>query len=328
MNKAAKLHNLVKQTVIVFLLSMAVAGCSPKPSEQEAVGSSGDETLVVEENELSYDSFIVRDRLESENEQEPCAPTRGAQKGAKSAPNVGDYEIRLGVAKTIKKGSQGEMTVRIGLPENLVEKDTTEVSNSRYVAPSEVGVYARVTPRASDFIIEPNEPQLVLVKPNGSTAASFLLTPKQLGEFKVDAKVEFFSTDDFSSIVAPQWTNTLSVNVIVDKAERKINRGEELDKVSWTNFKGFYEALVALVFAALLFVIRKFIKKKTGYSEIPSETPKQEKPSTIEIPTQETPSTPKEIELGEEDYEVIEPEAPSSDSQKVSESDDEDDYDD
>ena len=364
MNKTAKLYNLVKQTAIVFLLSMAVAGCSPKPSEpeQEAAGYTSDETPVYVNEEDSIVPILVNDedsivpsivkddtsfkpiRVQTEDvsiefprviggksrsEKEPrCyAPAPGSKKGAEPTVYNEKYEIRLGATRIINKDSHGEMTVRIGPQGSLPEKDTTEVYNSLTVNPEDVRAYARVTPRAPDFDIEPAEPKIVPVTSSG-TAVSFVLKPKRKGGSSVRALVEFSSTKDFSDIEESQWTNTLSVDVIVNKKERKENRIEELLSVAWDYFKDFWEAFVALFFAALLFVIRKYTKKKTGYGEIPGEKMTQKAPPTPEIPTQETPSTPKEIDLSEEDYEVIEPEAPSADSQKVSESDDDDDYDD
>ena len=71
---------------------------------------------------------------------------------------------------------------------------------------------------------------------------------------------------------------------------------------------------MSLFFAALLFVIRKYTKKKTGYYEKPDETPKQKIPSTI-----------KEIEEDEVDDEVSEPEASSTVIEELPESNEEED---
>ena len=132
--------------------------------------------------------------------------------------------------------------------------------------------------------------------------------------FKVSAKVEFSSTKDFLEIDGTQWTNTLSVTVEVNSPVRKKNRIEELGSVVWKYFTEFWEAFVALFFAALLFVIRKYTKKKTGYYENPGETPRQKIPSTI-----------KEIEEDEVDNEVSEPEASSTDIEELPESNEEED---
>jgi hypothetical protein len=40
-----------------------------------------------------------------------------------------------------------------------------------------------------------------------------------------------------------------------------------MEEVFWKQFMNFYTALVVLVLGALLFVIRRYIKKKTGYDE-------------------------------------------------------------
>ena len=105
----------------------------------------------------------------------------------------------------------------------------------------------------------------------------------------------------------------MSVTVEVDSANRKKNRIEEILGVVWDYFTEFWEAFVALFFGALLFVIRKYTKKKTGYYEKPNE-----------MPTLETPPTTKEIEE-EVDHEVSEPEASSTDIEELPESNEEED---
>lgn len=380
MSKNSNLRNLVKLTAIAFLMGVVIVGCSSKPSEQETVGGTGDETpalvndgdvyeLTFIDDEVSNDTTNVNDEAsfnpiivkedascapptviggtQSDKEPKLYAPGPGikinrrpnspsaktpsdmapdGKKGGNPTVDNGEYEIRLGATKLVNKDSSGEITVRIGLPGKLPEKDSTEVYNSLYVGAEDVSTYARVTPRAPDFIVEPAEPQIVKVKP--STAVSFSLIPKKVGEYSVRAQVEFSSTEDFSSIEDSQWTNSLKVNVKVIPDVRKANRIEDLIKTVWKYLTKFWEAFVALFFGALLFVIRKFIKKKTGYGETLGETRTQKTPPTPEIPTQETPSPIKEIDLTEEDYEVIEPETPSTETKAVPESDDDDDYDD
>lgn len=308
--------HLIKQIAIAFLLSMAIVGCSPKPSEQEqeVVGCTSEETPALVDDENPYEPTAVHEDTPSDRGPLCYAPAPGGVKGDNSTINKNKYEVRLGASQLIDKDSEGQMTVRIGLPETLPEKDTTEVYNSLFVAPADVRAYARVTPRASDFIVDPDTPQIVPVSSSSSTAASFSLKPKKIGVFKVSAKVEFSSTKDFLEIEDTQWTNTLSVTVEVNSVDRKKNRIEELCSVVWKYFTEFWEAFVALFFAALLFVIRKYTKKKTGYYENPGETPRQKIPSTI-----------KEIEEDEVDDEVSEPEASSTDIEELPESDEEED---
>ena len=306
-------RHLVKITAIAFLLSLAIVGCSPTPSEQEAVECTIAETPVLVNDEDLYDPSIVFEENPSDKGPLCYAPAPGSKKGDDSTFDTNKYEVRLGGTKVINKDSEGQMTVRIGLPESLPEKDTSEVYNSLFVAPADIRAYARVTPRAPDFIIDSEVPQIVQVTSSG-TAASFSLKPKKIGVFKVSAKVEFSSTKDFSEIDGTQWTNSLSVDVRVNSVERRKNRIEELCSVAWEKIKDFWEAFVALFFGALLFVIRKYTKKKTGYYEKPSE-----------MPTLETPSTTKEIEEVEVDHEVSEPETSSPDIEEVSESNEEED---
>lgn len=306
----------MKLIAIAFLLSMAIVGCSPKPSEQEqeVVGCTSEETPALVDDEDPYEPTIVHEDTPSDRGPLCYAPAPGGEKGDNSTVNKNKYEVRLGASQLIDKDSEGQMTVRIGLPETLQEKDSTEVYNSLFVAPADIRKYARITPRASDFILDPDTPQIVTVSPSSSTAASFSLKPKKIGVFKVSAKVEFSSTKDFSEIDGTQWTNTLSVTVEVNSPVRKKNRIEELWSVVWKYFTEFWEAFVALFFAALLFVIRKYTKKKTGYYENPVEAPRQKIPSTI-----------KEIEEDEVDDEVSEPEASSADIEELPESNEEED---
>ena len=388
MSKNSNLRNLVKLTATAFFMGVVIVGCSSKPSKQETVGGTGDETpalvndgdvyeLTFIDDEASNDTTIVNDEAPFEpiivKEDASCAPPTvigGTQsdkepklyapgpgikisrrsnspsaktpsdlapdgkKGGNTTVDDEKYEVRLGANKLVSKDSHGFMMVRIGPSGSLPEKDTAEVYNSLYIRHEDVRVHARVTPCAPDFIVDPAEPQIVSVTPSG-TAVSFTLIPQGIGVFRVRAQVEFSSTEDFSSIEETQWTNSLQVDVKVIQEERDANRQEEINKrkedlhkTFWEYLEDFWEALVALVLGALLFVIRKFIKKKTGYGEIPGKTSTQKTPSNFELPTQDPPATPKEIDLSEEDYEVIEPEAPAAESQQVPESDDEDDYDD
>lgn len=388
MSKNSNLRNLVKLTATAFFMGVVIVGCSSKPSKQETVGGTGDETpalvndgdvyeLTFIDDEASNDTTIVNDEAPFEpiivKEDASCAPptviggTQSDKEPKLYAPGPGikisrrpnspsaktpsdlapdgkkggnttvvdeKYEVRLGANKLVSKDSHGFMMVRIGPSGSLPEKDTAEVYNSLYIRHEDVRTYARVTPCAPDFIVDPAEPQIVRVKPSG-TAVSFTLIPQGIGVFGVRAQVEFSSTEDFSSIEETQWTNSLQVDVKVIQELRDANRQEEINKrkedlhkTFWDYLEDFWEALVALVLGALLFVIRKFIKKKTGYGGISGESLTQKTPSTPEIPTQETSSPIKEIDLTEEDYEVIESETPSTETKEVPESDDDDDYDD
>ena len=91
----------------------------------------------------------------------------------------------------------------------------------------------------------------------------------------VRAEVEFFKDEECTlRAKGPQNSARMEVKVSVSRIK------ELLDTV-WFKFKDFWGILVTLIFAALLFVIRKFIKKKTGYggngeSEAESEESQEE----------------------------------------------------
>ena len=234
--------HLMKLIAIAFLLSMAIVGCSPKPSEQEqeVVGCTSEETPALVDDQDPYEPTIVHEETPSDRGPLCYAPAPGGKKGDNSTVNKNKYEVRLGASQLIDKDSDGQMTVRIGLPETLQEKDSTEVYNSLFVAPADVRKYARITPRASDFIVDPDTPQIIKVSSTSSTAASFSLKPKKIGVFKVSAKVEFSPTKDFSEIDGTQWTNTLSVTVEVNSVDRKKNRIEEIASRRGENIERIY----------------------------------------------------------------------------------------
>ena len=69
-----------------------------------------------------------------------------------------------------------------------------------------------------------------------------------------------FDNEDCIGTPVIKPAQVLSVRVNVDY-------GDEIWKPVWSYFLRFWYAFVALFFGALFFVIRKFVKKKTGYTE-------------------------------------------------------------
>jgi len=65
----------------------------------------------------------------------------------------------------------------------------------------------------------------------------------------------------------PKTAATLSVIVKVDKKQLLVSKLQEMGTIVWNNFISFWSALIALIFAVLLFLIRRKLKRKTGFDD-------------------------------------------------------------
>ncbi len=91
------------------------------------------------------------------------------------------------------------------------------------------------------------------------------LIPNKSGTLKVSANIQLYDTQDCSGTAVPKTAATLSVVVKVDTKSEVMAKLGELGTIVWDNFLTFWGALVALLFGALFFIIRRKVKKKTGY---------------------------------------------------------------
>jgi hypothetical protein len=177
--------------------------------------------------------------------------------------NPDDYSAVLDVTKELELHQKGDLRVWIGM-EDFVPEDEADMVRKEINFPANEGNFARITPYAPDFKIEPEESQVMRITPSGSSVL-FTIIPEKKGEFKISAKIELFDNPNFEGVPIPKTTNIVSVVVSVDPTVKIKSGLGELGTVLWDNFLKFWGAVVALIFGALLFVTRKFIKKKTGF---------------------------------------------------------------
>lgn len=182
-----------------------------------------------------------------------------------SLNSLDDYIVEIAADKNIKMGETGELRVWIGANEfkrlfnpNMVQDETS--------IPGSIGQYARITPYAPDFEVNPSEIKCIIIHPSGSEVR-FSLTPKKTGELKVSANIELFYSEDCTGASVPKTAKTLSVFVKTDK-KSVVKKGlKEIGVVFWDKFLSFWGVLVALLFAFLLFIIRRKLKRRTGFDE-------------------------------------------------------------
>lgn len=181
-----------------------------------------------------------------------------------SSLNADEYTAVLDVTEQMELNQKGDLRVWIGI-ENYMPEEESDMVRKTTSFPGDEGNYARITPYAPDFRIEPEESQVMRISPRGSSVL-FTIIPEKKGEFKISAKIELFDNPDFEGVPIPKTTNIVSVVVSVDPTVKLKSGLGELGTVLWDNFLKFWGAVVALIFGALLFVTRKFIKKKTGFT--------------------------------------------------------------
>ena len=182
-----------------------------------------------------------------------------------------EYVATLTVTRKMKKSQHGDLIVSLGTEgyepkhdDNFV-RDTTRFS-------AEGDLWARILPHAPDFRIEPEGAKIVKLKP-GRNDIRFTLYPKSGGTFSVTADVELFENPECSGIGDSKALETLDVKVSVEGWETFLKGLKELGKKAWKVFLDFWGALLVLLFGALLFVIRRIIKEKTGYGETGGDKP-------------------------------------------------------
>lgn len=256
--------NPMKRMAFAVLLGMFVIGCTPKQPEQQEVGASEQDVTIVES---PVEEVVLGAEDESGVVEE--SPADNSSKGGdicfSPGPKGGDLAQRLEpycamieASDTIKLGNSGFLKVWMG-KEKYMPKPNPDFVRDTTSWYSYAGLYARITPDAKGFKIDPSEPVVVKLDSTGS-GFQFTITPEKKGEFQVSATVELFETEACLGAPVIKPAQTLTVKVYVDYVD-------EILKPIWDYFMRFWYAFVPLFFGALFFVIRKFVKKKTGYTE-------------------------------------------------------------
>ena len=178
---------------------------------------------------------------------------------------IEEYKVVLDVTKIIQKHKSGEFKVWIGSEIFIKEKQDNIVRDTTSF-PGTLGQFAKITPYAPDFDIEPKKSECIRIHPSGSSVR-FVLAPKEKGEFKVSAIVELFEGVECSGTPIPKSSETLTVLVKVDTKHELLKKIQELFSILWDKFLSFWGLLWTLIFGVVFFLIRRSITKKTGYKD-------------------------------------------------------------
>ena len=253
----AILFSLIKRMALTVLVGMVVVGCAPKePQETYQVTS-----VILEENltEKAVNDSVQADIVVQKGNPGEEPMVGAGPQSAKSAPSgtKEKYAATLEVTENIKLGHSGTLKVWVGWLKYMQKANTGMVRDTTMLYTS--GIYARITPIAEDCTID--KKQDILPIDSVGSEVSFTITPQKADEIEVSAVIEMFDNED--CLGAPFRKNSTQVLHV----KVKVDYWGEIWNPVWKYFKPFWISFVALFFGALLFVIRKFIKKKTGYSD-------------------------------------------------------------
>jgi len=244
--------------ISIFLLGIVACDNNTEAANQELIKPSP--TLE------TVDTEPVMDIQEPEVQYSIEAPLESAPVATKN-----DFKVVLSVDSIMYLGQSGLMQVWIG-GEDVDVTFSKGMARDQKIMSSTIGKYAKITPFAPDFEITAIHTNVChKIDPNGSEVR-FGLVPKDEGHYKVSADIDLYETEDCSGISVPKSAKILSVAVGVDMNKEISKKVHELESVAWDKFKIFWIALMTLIFGAAIFVARKFIKNKTGYTEGPLDS--------------------------------------------------------
>ena len=250
---------MMRQGLLPLLLLCVVSACGGSTGPQEELGADpGIEGMPMEQPVGDVPVAQKPAPIEIPDGEFPDVGS-----AAPSDFNPDDYSAVLDVTKELELHQKGDLRVWIGM-EDYVPEDEADMVRKEINFPANEGNFARITPYAPDFKIEPEESQVMRITPSGSSVL-FTIIPEKKGEFKISAKIELFDNPYFDGVPIPKTTNIVSVVVTVDPMVNFVAGLKKMGSVVWDAFMKFWGAIVALIFGALLFVARKFVRKKTGF---------------------------------------------------------------
>lgn len=252
----------VPQSDTVALEKDAVNSVLQEPEVQQDEAPMADFVAVSDEAPLLQPMMDIVEPETSENMSLPEFDEESEKK---------DFKVILSVDSLMYLGQSGMLQVWIGREDVDVSFSKGMTQDVKTMS-STIGKFAKITPFAPDFEIEAISTIVChKIDPNGSEV-SFGLVPKDEGNYRVSANIDLFETPDCTGISVPKTAKVLSVFVGVDMKKEISKKVHEMESVAWDKFKIFWVALMTLIFGAAIFVIRRFIKNKTGYEEGPSDS--------------------------------------------------------
>lgn len=179
--------------------------------------------------------------------------------------NLEDYSVTVSANEQLAiPGPPGELRVWIGVSSKAPRIQPGMITETKEL--EAVGETAKVTPFTLGIDVEPKVSICEKIDPSGSEVR-FKLIPRKSGVFTVGANVELYDSKDCSGPPVPKSTKSVEVKVSVDKAGVITNAVTELAVAAWKAFLDFWDKVLLLIFALILFLIRKKLFKLFGFKD-------------------------------------------------------------
>ena len=250
---------LCRGMVSAILLGLFFTACGCKEKPEDKLGDDGSAVVVGQPGNLPEDGQEIDIPDVERDFPEPIVTSSGPGEKAH------DYKIGLDVDERIVLTHKGYVTVWIKPKDRVPGQRAGKVRDTVTVSSNEMKEYARISVFAPEFTVEPAEPRVTHITSDGASAV-FSVTPEKEGSAEISATVELFNNEDLQG-VADIMTGSVKVTVYVDGVEVRKNFFRELLDMTKKQFVPFYGALLAILFGLALYLIRKFLKKKTGFDE-------------------------------------------------------------
>ena len=270
--------NYCKYTLYITLLISILIACGPQTDqdkstthsdlEQERSPVADEQVVAIEEPFHTIETQTVKAASQQSQDIEEIhiEETPVSQAGQPTTAVIKDFHVVLSADSVMYLDQAGMMKVWIGeedidtqVTEGMV-KDVKEISST-------IGQFVKIIPIAPDFEILNHKAEVCYkIEPSGS-AVRYALTPKDEGTYRVSADIQLYHTQDCTGIFVPKSARELTVSVQVDMQKAISKKIHFLEREVWKEFKIFWIALVGLIFGAAIFVIRRFVKNKTGYED-------------------------------------------------------------
>ena len=238
--------------VWVFFALLVLSACG-SPKESKSI-----EGEYPQENVSEVPTDIEKNEGGDEGYEKSNDSTLGISDG-----RAEDYLVQIEAPDTIKIGQTGELSVWIGFED--FQPAVGSGSFSTETLPAEAGNYAKIIPKAPGFELDRDEYKCMKIFPKGSSVV-FNLKPKEQGTYPISVIVEVYSENGCLGTPIPRASRGLNIVVVVDKERESQERKDSLWSIFCDKFNVFFGSLLVVIFGFIIYMINKFLKKKTGYN--------------------------------------------------------------
>lgn len=189
-------------------------------------------------------------------------PTSAASPAAPSA--VDQYSVVVDADKLIRiPGPPGYLKVWIGSSANKPAARAQSALAEKRLS-GNPGQAVKVTPFAPGILEQPKEGDCTELSPEGAEF-QYELSPKNPGTYKVGADVALYTTPDCRDTPKRKAADLVAVSVEISVTNIVKNGSDDIAASTWKGFLDFWTQAVGLLFALMLFLLRKRLFEWFGF---------------------------------------------------------------